>query len=321
MSAQSETSNTPASSEHSDTAHAQRAPSRVAVVLLIALLCLVWGSTWLVIAEGLHDLPPFTAGAARFVVAAFVMIAVAPALARREGGTSPPFLLSLVVGLLNFGASYAIVYWSETRIPSGLTSVLWSVYPLMMAISGSVYLAGERIHSRQAVGFVLGFAGVALLFATDLRALGPETITTGMVLLVSPFVETIGTTIAKKSGKDVSSVLMNRNAMCIGAIVLVACALTFERGTSPNWSKAAIASVAYLAIFGTVLTFTLYFWLLRHVAAYRMSMIAYVTPVIALTLGTIFRKEPLTAWTIAGSATILAGVALVVAKPRTPRGA
>jgi drug/metabolite transporter (DMT)-like permease len=161
---------------------------------------------------------------------------------------------------------------------------------------------------------VLGFAGVALLFATDLQRLGPGTITTGLVLLVSPFVSTIGTTIAKKSGKEVSSVLMNRNAMWIGAIVLVACALSIEHGASPHWSGRAIASVAYLAIVGTVLTFTLYFWLLRHVAAYRLSMIAYITPAIALTLGTIVGKEPLTGWTIAGSATILAGVALVVAK-------
>jgi drug/metabolite transporter (DMT)-like permease len=107
---------------------------------------------------------------------------------------------------------------------------------------------------------------------------------------------------------------MNRNAMWIGAIVLVACALAFEHGASPQWSARAFGTVAYLAIVGTVLTFSLYFWLLRHVAAYRLSMISYITPAIALTVGTIVGKEPLTGWTIAGSATILAGVALVVAK-------
>jgi drug/metabolite transporter (DMT)-like permease len=292
------------------------APSSTATVLLVALLCLVWGSTWIVIKWGLRDLPPFTAGSARFIVAAIVMTAIAPILARREGGRSPPLSLSLVVGLLNFGASYGIVYWSETRIPSGLTSVLWSVYPLMMAVAGAWFLAGERVRARQLVGFLLGFAGVAVLFATDLRDLGTETVKSGMVLLVSPLVSCVGTTIAKRAGKDVSSALMNRNAMWIGAGVLVACAIGFERGADPHWSARAIGSVAYLAVLGTVVTFTLYFWLLRHVAAYRLAMISYITPVIALTLGTLAGNEALTTWTIAGSVTILVGVALVVVRPR-----
>lgn len=293
-----------------------RAPSSTAVVLLVALLCLVWGSTWIVIQWGLRDLPPFTAGAARFLAAALVMTAIAPVLARHEGGRNPPLSLSLVVGLLNFGASYGIVYWSETRIPSGLTSVLWSVYPLMMAVAGAWFLAGERVRARQLAGFLLGFAGVAVLFATDLHDLGADTVRTGVVLLGSPLVSCIGTTIAKRAGKDVSSALMNRNAMWIGAAVLVACATGFESSVEAHWSARAIESVAYLSILGTVLTFTLYFWLLRHVAAYRLAMISYVTPVIAMTLGTLIGKERLTAWTVAGSVTILLGVALVVVRPR-----
>lgn len=295
---------------------AQRAPSTALVVALVALLCLVWGSTWIVIAGGLGDLPPFTSAAARFLVAALVMSAIAPSLARREGGSRPPVDAWLAVGLLNFAASYAIVYWSETRLPSGLTSVLWSVFPMLMAVSGSLFLQGERIRARQAAGFLLGFAGVALLFFTDLRALSADAVPTGLVLLLSPIVSSVGTTIQKKRGGRSSSVLMNRNAMWAGAIVLCVTAFVLERDAHVRWSATAIASVLYLAIVGTVLTFTLYFWLLRHVAAYRMSMIAYVTPAIALTLGTSIGKEPLSAWTIAGSLTILCGVALVVAKPR-----
>jgi drug/metabolite transporter (DMT)-like permease len=286
------------------------------VVALVALLCVIWGSTWIVIQSGLRDLPPFTAGAARFVVAAFVMTAIAPGLAKKEGGTRPPILLSVTVGLLNFAASYGIVYWSETRIPSGLTSVLWSVYPLMMGLSGWLFLKTERLRALQVVGLVLGFAGVALLFATDLRNVSTQAVVAGLVLLGSPLVACIGTTIAKKQGGIVSSALMNRNAMWIGAVALVAVALVFERDATPRWSAAAIGSVAYLAIAGTVLTFGVYFWLLRTVAAYRLAMISYITPAIALTLGTLVGKEPLTGWTIAGSLTILCGVALVVMRTR-----
>lgn len=292
------------------------APSNFVVVSLIALLCLIWGSTWIVIAYGLSDVPPFTGAATRFAIAALVMSAIAPSLARREGGTKPSIGLSIAVGLLNFGGSYGIVYWGETRLPSGLASILWSVFPMLMAISGVLFLAGERLRVRQVLGFVIGFVGVGLLFATDLRALSDDAVWTGLVFLLSPFVSCVGTTILKKHGKHTSSALLNRNAMWLGAIVLALLALWFERTTQVHWTAAAIESVAYLSIIGTVLSFTLYFWLLRHVAAYRMSMIAYITPAIALTLGTLLRNEPLTRFTIAGSATILVGVVLVVRKPR-----
>jgi drug/metabolite transporter (DMT)-like permease len=286
------------------------------VFALVALLCLVWGSTWIVITAGLRDLPPFTTAGLRFLVSAAIMSAIAPALARREGGAKPAFGAWFCVGLLNFGASYAIVYWSETRLPSGLTSVLWSVFPILMAVSGSLFLDGERIRGRQTVGFVLGFVGVALLFATDLRALSSEAIPTGLILLVSPLVSCVGTTILKKRGAKASSILVNRNAMWLGAALLCAAALILERDAPRSWTPLALFSIGYLAAIGTVLT--LYFWLLRHVAAYRLSMIAYVTPAIALTLGTLIGSEPLTPWTVIGSATILCGVALVVMRPRRP---
>ena len=295
-----------------------RAPSSTTVALLVALLCLVWGSTWIVIAGGLRDLPPFTSAATRFAVAAACLTAIAPALARREGGSKPTFALSAAVGTLNFGASYAIVYWSETRLPSGLASVLWSVFPLLMAVAGAWFLQGEKLTARQGFGFVLGFAGVALLFATDLVQMSNDAVGTGVVLLASPVVSCVGTVVLKKHGRHVSSVLVNRDAMWIGAALLAVLALAFEREAPVEWTARAVASVAYLALIGTVLTFTLYFWLLRHVAAYRLSMIAYVTPALALTLGTLFGREPLTAWTVAGSGTILLGVALVVAKRRPP---
>jgi drug/metabolite transporter (DMT)-like permease len=123
-------------------------------------------------------------------------------------------------------------------------------------------------------------------------------------------VSCVGTVIVKREGAHVSAILLNRNALWIGAAILVAVAAVAERGAEPVWSTRAILSVLYLSLFGTVLTFTLYFWLLRNTEAWRLSMIAYVTPAIALLLGTLVGGEPFTAWTLAGSATILSGVVL-----------
>jgi drug/metabolite transporter (DMT)-like permease len=264
-----------------------------------------------VIEGGLEDLPPFTSAAARFGVAACVMTLLAHLLAAREGGAAPSFRLAFVLGSTNFAASYGIVYWSETKLPSGLVAVLWASYPLIQAILGHHLLANERLAPRQWLGFVVGFAGVASLFATDLEAIGVGAVGAGAVLLSSPIVTAIGTTYVKKHGAGTSSLRLNRDGMWIGAIGLALAAAVGERGEPVAWTRGAILSVAYLALLGTVVTFGLYFWLLRHAAANKLAVIAYVTPAIALLLGVSLRDEPLTAFTLGGLALILAGVFLV----------
>ena len=283
-------------------------PSSVRILVLTGVLCLIWGSTWVVIKGGLQDLPPFTSVAVRFALAAAGMSLLAALFSKREGGSDPAPSLSLVLGLVNFGVSYGIVYWSETRLPSGLVALLWAVFPLCVAFWSRLLLPSpERLSPRQ----WLGFLGVGSLFATDLRAIGSEAAGAGAILLLSPLVSALGTTYVKKHGGGTSSLKLNRNGMWIGAALLGASALLFERDAPIAWTAGAILSVLYLSIFGTVIAFGLYFWLLRHTAANRLSVISYVTPAIALALGLLFKDEPVTPFTLAGLASILAGVFLV----------
>lgn len=287
-----------------------KAPSRALLVACITLLCLVWGSTWVVIAGGLDDLPPFTAAAARFSLAALAMLFLGPFLARKEGGRAPSLSLVLTVGCLNFAASYGIVYWSEQYLPSSLVAVLWAAFPLMMGVLGHLFLEGERLRPMQWLGLLAGFAGVGLLFATDLR--NTETsLKAGAILLLSPLACAIGTVRLKREGKGVSSALLNRGAMGVGALLLCLMALVTEGDATPNWTPAAIGSIVYLALMGTVLTFGLYFWAMRYAPAYQLSLIAYVTPGIALLLGAGLRDESVGAGTLVGLAVILAGVGAV----------
>ncbi|MCC7012279.1 MAG: EamA family transporter [Planctomycetes bacterium] len=281
----------------------------------MVLLCLVWGSTWVVIRGGLRDLPPFTSAAARFVVSGAAMSALVALLGRRESGKPPPTFLWLVLGTLSFGASYAIVYRTETLLPSGLVSLLWSVFPMLMAISGHWFLPGERLRGVHWLGFTIGSVGLALLFSTDLAELGPEAIPGAALLLVSPVVSAIATTVVKLHGAGVSSMRLNRNAMLLGAALLSVLALATEDVTTATWTPRALLSVVYLALAGTVLTFGLYFWLLRYVDAHKMSLIAFVTPTVALALGWL-TGEPVTYWTLGGAACVLGGVALVVTARR-----
>lgn len=294
--------------------------SPLIVALLIALLCAIWGSTWLVIREGLDDLPPFTAASARFLLAGCIMAALAPRLARIEGGGPPTLGLTLAMGVLNVGASYAIVYWSETRLPSGLVSLLWAVFPILMSLVGHWFLPGEGLRPRQWAGIVIGFLGVGLLFWTDLRAIGPAAISAAAILLLSPVVSVVGTFAVKRHGAGVSSLLLNRNGMLLGGLLLTALAWVFERDAEVRWTGDAIGSVLYLSLIGSVVAFGVYFWLLRSAPAYQLSLIAYVTPVIALSLGAFVGEEPVTMFTVAGAALVLGGVGLVMRRRSAATG-
>jgi drug/metabolite transporter (DMT)-like permease len=139
-----------------------------------------------------------------------------------------------------------------------------------------------------------------------------------LLLLLSPVSAVIGTTLVKHHGAGVSSTLLNRNGMIIGALLLLATAFVVERDAPLSWTLPAIGSVVYLAVFGTVLTFSLYFWALRYAPAHRLGLIANVTPAIALFLGWAVGSETITRWTLAGAALILTGVVLVVYRPHSP---
>lgn len=286
--------------------------------LLFALLCAIWSSTWLVIKDGLTTLPPFSGAAMRFSVAAFVFTLIAPALSRREGGSAPGKGLSLVMGLLNFGLSYGVVYWGEQVLPSGLSSVLWATFPLLVALLGHFTLPDERLRAAQWLGFVVAFGGVALLFIEDLSALGSDATFVGAIFLLSPLSAALAQVVIKRYGAEVSSVLLNRNGMCIGAIALWAVALPQESLAAIVWTTRGVASILYLAIFGTVLTFGLYYWLLRRASSSAMSLIAYIIPVVAVLLGAWFGGETLTPTLAASAALVLSGLGLARANATPP---
>jgi len=152
----------------------RRAPSAVMIRFLLALLCLIWGSTWIVIKGGLRDLPPFTSAGLRFIIAALVMVGVAAVLGRKEGGAAPPTWLWIVQGTASFAISYGLVYHAETVLPSGLVSLLWGVYPMLQALSGHYFLEGERLRPGQWLGFGVALTGLVLLFrASEARECRP----------------------------------------------------------------------------------------------------------------------------------------------------
>jgi len=218
--------------------------------------------------------------------------------------------LWLVNGALFFSVSYGVVYWSEQYVPSGLASILFATFPLLVTLFAHLMLPGEPLRVRAGLGALVAFAGVFVIFSEDLVKIGgPKTKVAAAVLLLSPLVSSISSVFVKKWGATIHPISLAAMPMAIGTVVMTGMALVFERHRPIVWTRASIGSLAYLAVFGSALTFTLYYWLLRHVRASRVALIAYATPVIAVATGVLFLHEPLTSRFVLGGALVIAGVA------------
>lgn len=283
------------------------------------MLTVVWGTTWGAIRIGLSGMPPFTAVAIRFAIATGVLFGIAKAWKVRLG--TQPFEKALWVlnGLLFFSVSYGVVYWSELYVPSGLASILFATFPLLVTVLAHLLLPGEPLRPRTGVGAVLAFAGIVVIFSEDLARIGgPKTLPAAALLLLSPLVSSISSVAVKRWGAGIHPISLASVPMAIATVVMAILALAFEREQPVVFNTATVGSLVYLSLFGSALTFTLYYWLLRHVRASRVALIAYATPVIAVITGVLVLDEPLTPRFVIGGVLVIGGVALVAKAPPEP---
>lgn len=288
-------------------------PSRALTVGVFALLVLVWGTTWAAIRVSNEGIPPFTGVAVRFAVASALLFALAPFVGVRFGVTRRERWLWVSNGLLSFCASYAVVYWTEQYIPSGMASVLFATFPLFVAILAHMVIPGEPLTPRALAGVVVGFGGVAVIYSEDFSHFGgPMAATAAAVMLISPFVSAISNVLIKRWGAGVHPFSLAAIPMAFAAGVMGAVAAAVEGWAGLSAAPRAWAALLYLAVFGSALTFTLYYWLMAHLPATRVSLIAYLVPVVAVAVGAVFMKEPVTLRTLLGSALVVVGVALAV---------
>ncbi len=276
------------------------------------MLCAIWGTTWSVIQIGLQGVPPFTGVAIRFAISGALLLGLAWARGIRLGRTRRERRLWWANGLLGFAVTYGVVYWAEQWVPSGLAAVLFAIYPLVVAILAHFFLTSERLHPREVVGVLLGFSGVGMIFLEDFSALGGSQVAVGaLVLLLSPLASGAASVSIKRWGQGIHPFSIAAVPMLIAAGAMAILALVLERDASITWDQTSVLALLYLSIAGSALTFSLYFWLLSHLPAKRLALIAYLIPVVAVGVG-VLRGEPFTLHTLAGSAVVVFGVALAV---------
>ena len=278
---------------------------------LYALLCLLWGSTWLVIKVGYGGLGPFNVASVRFFLAGAAFILLVPLFRTRWPRGATEWALIAWVGLALFAVDYGLIYWGEQFLDSGLTAILFATLPLITIGFAHLYLQGERITARKLTGTLLAFLGVVALFGDHVRLDASKT--GPMFAIVASAAFAAAASVAtKRHGAALHPAALNAPAMLVGAVALLAASLVAGDGfqlprDAPTWG-----AVAYLAIAGSVVTFLAYFTLLKAWSVTSLSFISVFTPAIALLLGFVFLDERPTVLTGVGAALILAGVTVAL---------
>jgi drug/metabolite transporter (DMT)-like permease len=296
---------------------------RIPAPLAFVLCTLIWGTTWLAIKIGYGGLDAVWGAALRFLGASFLLILLM-AFRRIPFSTSRRHVaLVAFVGLVLFGLDYGLIYWGEQYLPSGLTSILFATMPLFVAFFAAIIIPSERMTLQHGMGILLGLTGLFVIFEDDLRGgfghLGPF-----LAIVSSAAAAAVSGVAVRRWGRDLAPVSLNAGAMLVGGLALTAASLLLGEHPSLPATPRSWASVFYLILFGSILSFLLYWDLLKQWTAHRAGLIPIVTPVVAVLTG-LFVGERLTLLQWLGSTIVLLGVAVSLTpmefKRPTPQGA
>jgi drug/metabolite transporter (DMT)-like permease len=306
-----------------NSASAENKVSTAKLLLAFASIYLIWGSTYLAIRYAIETLPPLLMAGVRFLVAGGVLYGWASMRSAARPTLAEWRRAAVIGGLLLLGGN-GLVTLAERTVPSGLTALLIATEPLMIVMLDWLRPGGVRPLGKVAVGLVLGLAGMVILIGpagiAGANAIDP--LGAAFVVLAS-LSWAMGSLYTARSHARTEPVLGSGMQMLAGGALLFAVGLI--RGEASTFSSAdvslrSLGALAYLIIFGGIVAFSSYSWLLRVTRPSLASTYAYVNPVIAVFLGWAVAGEPITLRTIIAAAIIIASVVLISAgKESTPR--
>ncbi len=285
-------------------------PTRFNIALAFLAVYVIWGSTYLGIKIAIETLPPFLMASLRFIISGILLYA----LARKSGAQKPSlehWRSTAIVGTLLLMGGNGGVAWAEQYVPSGIASILIATVPIWMVLFNWI-IRGKKPHGLIFLGLVIGFSGIWFLVrpsgATHFHWVGV------CVLLIAAFSWAAGSVYSKALHSPDSPFLTVGMQMLCGGLVLGVAAILSGEVSHFEWAAVSTASwwaLLYLILIGSFIGFTAYIWLLKVSTVARVSTYAYVNPIVAVFLGSVFAKEVLTASTFIAGGVILAGVIVI----------
>jgi len=296
------------------------APSRARLLIAFAAVYFIWGSTYLFIRFAIETVPPFLVGGIRFVLAGAVMYAWL-----RMRGTVRPSLAewrsAFVIGPLMMTGGNGGIVWSEQFVSSGVVALVVAVVPLWMLLL-SWLRGGMRPSHREWIGVATGLVGVALLISTDNNpSTGGISPLALLVMGFSTLSWSVGSLIARDAPLPPSPLLASAMEMIAGGVGMLL--IGGLRGEFSQLAVSAVSarsamSIAYLAVFGSIIAFSAYKWLLNKTTPAAVGTYAFVNPVVAVLLGWVFASEPVGVRTVTAMCVIVGAVVMITLRPRHP---
>jgi drug/metabolite transporter (DMT)-like permease len=279
--------------------------------VLIAYLAqvAVWGSTWGVIKIGVADVPPWIYAFDRSVLVSLTLTAIA--LVLRLPFPRDRRILALVAfsGAINSGVCWALIFWAEQFVPSGLVAVFGSTAPIWTALLAHFLVRGDRLSALKMAALVLGFGGIILLVGTSGEITGGPALLATVLLALMPLTWGISGIVMSKTLRDVSPIPAIAIGTAVGGVFLIPFALS-ELAKPAVWSTAAILSLLYLSWIGSCVGLVLNFWLYRRLRPTTVMLSQLLITAEAVVIGAFVLGERITPSMLAGAALVLAAVAL-----------
>jgi drug/metabolite transporter (DMT)-like permease len=293
-------------------------PATWKTLLAFAIIYFVWGSTFLAIRVGVHEVPPFLLAAMRFLVAGVVLYTWM--IARGEPSpTSRHWASASLLAFLIFVCDYGLLFWAEQRVPSGVAAVMLATIPVFMALSEILFLRTQKLTARLALALLVGLAGVAVLVSRSLSLGGAPIDTAGaLALIIASMSWSVASALTRKLLLPSSKVMSSGTQMLAGGVLLAL--ISAAMGEFRNFHPAAVSRIAwlsllYLIVAGSIIGFTAYVWLLHHESPTKVGTYAYVNPVVAVLVGYFLGGEPLGVRTILGTIFVLFSVIVITTTP------
>jgi drug/metabolite transporter (DMT)-like permease len=289
-------------------------PNRTQILVSFCCVYVFWGGTYLAMRYGVEVLPPFVLGLARYLIAGPIMLGLAAIFKLKIRPTRREWVRLAIIGVLMLGCGNTAVLWAEQYIPSGLAALIVTAIPLFAALIEMMLPRGEGLTLRGWIGICVGLVAMVFLLWPglhdglhgDMRGIIAAVVTLGGTLCW-----TATSVISRRSTFRISGVASAGWQMVFGGVFNLGLLSVTRDYHGAQWGIKAWASIFYLVVFGSLITYTAYLYLLDNVAVSKVATYAYVNPVIAVILGAIFVKERFVPVEYVGMAGILLAVFLV----------
>jgi len=285
-------------------------------------LCVVWSSTWLVIKIGLRDLPPVSFVAWRFVVAVVVLLLISVGRTHLLPRRRSDYLVLGFTGLLMFSVNYALLFWAELHVSSGLAAVIQASIPIFGMIFAHWMLPEEPLRWQRLAGALVAIFGVALICARLLSFNGWLAFLGGLGITIGAASAAFSNVLLKAKKMQLAPSMLAAWQMIFGIVPLVILGLTMDGNPLRlHWTTSAILSLLYLAVIGSSFTFLLLYWLMPRMSVTNLQTISLITPPGAIAFGWAFGGERLSAWSLLGATFVLLGVWMIFRRINEPKRA